>query len=104
MWEGLVPGVCLMIFRYLLGGKHLFLGFPCIVCCGIALPPYKVLEFAPSAEEAMPHDGLNFELLLSVHHFWRWAAIVDPMLFRFVIGGQQRGVEYVMDGPGRRQA
>jgi hypothetical protein len=101
MWEGLVPGVSLMVFCYLLGGEHLFLGFPRIICCGVTLPSYKVLEFAPSTKEAMSHDGLNFEFLLSVHHFRRWAAIVDPMLFRFVIGGQQRGVEHVMDGPGR---
>jgi hypothetical protein len=37
MWEGLIPGVSLVVLRYLLGGEHLFLGFPCIICCGITV-------------------------------------------------------------------
>ena len=49
----------------------------------------------------MPHHGLHFKLLLSVHHFGRRAVIVRFVFDRFVIGGQQGGMEYVVDGPGR---
>jgi hypothetical protein len=80
MWEGLIPGVNLMVLCYLLGGEHLFLGFPCIICCRVTLPSHKVLKFVPSAKEAMSHDSFNFELLFPVYHFRRWVAIVDPML------------------------
>ena len=51
----------------------------------------------------MPHHGLHLEFLFSVHHFgWR-AIIVRSVLDRFVIGSQQGGMEYVMDGPGWRE-
>ena len=82
-------------------GEHLLSRFPGIVGHRIALPFDQVLQFTPFPEEAMPYHSLHFKLLLSIHHF-RWRAIVvRSMLICFMIGGQQGGVEHVMDGTGR---
>ena len=55
----------------------------------------------PFPKEPMPHHGLYFKLFFSIHHFgWR-VIIVRSMLDCFVIGGQQGGMKYVMNGPGR---
>ena len=82
-------------------GEHLLSRFPGVISHRIALPFDQVLQFTPLPKEAMPHHGLYFKFLLSIHHFgWR-AIIIRSMLGRFVIGDQQGGVKYVMDGPGR---
>ena len=83
-------------------GKHLFFWFPRIVSSRVTLPPYQVLKLTPLSKEAMSHDGLDLVFLFSVNHFGRWAVIVDPVFFCFMIGGQQRGVKDIMDGPGQR--
>ena len=101
IWELLVLQVFMVIGLVQFWGEHLFFQFPRIVSSGVTSPPYQVLKLVPSSKEAMPHDGLNLILLFAVHHFGWWVVIVDPMLFHFVIGGQQRGVKDVMDGPGR---
>ena len=51
----------------------------------------------------MASDGLDLELLLSVHQVWRGSRKADPVLIGFLIGGQQGGVKYVVDGPGCRE-
>jgi hypothetical protein len=100
MLIGFRLGVLLMVSLYDFWGKHLFLRLPCIICCGVSPPPYQVLQFAPFSEESMPHDIGNFIFLRSVDHFGRrWVEVV-PVLFCFVIRGQQGHMEYVMDSPG----
>ena len=51
----------------------------------------------------MTSDGFNFELLFSVHEVGRRSCKIGPVLIGLLIGGQQGGVEHVMDGPGCRQ-
>jgi hypothetical protein len=46
------------------------------------------------------HDGLDFKFFFSIDHFGRWAVEVGPVFFCFVIGGEERGVKDVMNGPG----
>ena len=82
-------------------GEHLFSRLPGIISHRVAFPFDQVLEFAPFPEEAMPHHGLHFKFLFSVHHFgWR-TIIIRSMLDHFVIGSQQGGMKYIMDGPGQ---
>jgi hypothetical protein len=99
MWKGMGERVSPMIGLFQFQGEHLFLRLPRIVSRGISLPLDEVLEFAPFSKEAMSHDSLHFELLFSVDHFGRWAAIIGAVLFCFVIGGEKGGMEDVMDGP-----
>jgi hypothetical protein len=89
-----------VVSPYKFRGKHLFFWFPSVIGHGVSFPPYQVLQFAPAPKESMPHDFLDFELLFSVNHFGRRVAIVLPMLRSLAIGGQQRGVKDVMNGPG----
>jgi hypothetical protein len=83
-----------------LWSKHLTLWFPGVVCCGVAFPPDQVLQLAPLAEETVSHDGLDFIFCLALDHLWgRWI-VIGSMFWGFMIRGQQRGVEDVMNGPG----
>ena len=45
-------------------------------------------------------DGLHFEFFFPLHEVWGRPGEVDPVLIGLLIGGEQRGVEYVMDSPG----
>ena len=51
----------------------------------------------------MTSDGFNLELLFTLHEIRGRPREVDPVLIGLLIGGQQGGVEYVVDGPGCRQ-
>jgi hypothetical protein len=54
----------------------------------------------PLTEEAMPHDGLDLILHLTLDHFWgRWV-VIGSVFRSFVIRSQQGGMEDIMDGPG----
>ena len=51
--------------------------------------------------KAMVLDGLHLELHFSFHHF-RWGTReVLPSLRRVTEGGEQRGMEHVMNSPRR---
>ena len=69
MWEGFRQGVLLVIALDQPRGEHLFSRFPDVVGHQIALPFDQVLQFTPFPKEAMPHHGLHFKLLPSVHRF-----------------------------------
>jgi hypothetical protein len=89
MWIGLCLGVLPMVSLYDFWGEHLFLGFPRIICCGISLPPYQVLQLASFPEESMPHDVGDFIFFCSIDHFGRrWVEVV-PVLYRLAIRSQQ---------------
>ena len=45
-------------------------------------------------------DGLHLKLLLPLHEVWGRSGEVVPVLIGLLIGGEQRGVKYIMDGPG----
>ena len=49
---------------------------------------------------SMTSDGLHLELLFPLHEVRGRPGKVVPVLIGLSIGGEQRGVEYVMDGPG----
>ena len=87
-----------------LRSKHLICSFPRIICCGVAPPPYQVLQLAPLAKEPVSHDGLDLVFLFSVDHFRGRLMEIYPVLRSFFVPCQQRGVEDVMDGPGRWEA
>jgi hypothetical protein len=101
MWKGMGQRVFSMINPFQFWGEHLFLGLPRIVSRGISFPLDEVLKFAPFSKEPMSHDGLDFKFFFSVDHFGRRAVEVGPVFFCFAIGGEERGMKDVMDGPGR---
>ena len=86
-----------------LRGEHLIGEFPGVVRLGISLPLDQVLEFAPSAVEAMVSNGLDFVLLFSIHYLRGRFRKIDPMFLRFAIRCQQTSMEDVMNGPGWRK-
>ena len=51
----------------------------------------------------MTSDGFDLEFFFPVHEVRGRLREVDPVLIGLLIGGQQGGVEHVMDGPGCRQ-
>jgi hypothetical protein len=61
------------------------------------------LQFVPPAEEAMPHDGLDFIFCLAFDHLWRRWIVIGSVFRSFTIGSQQGGMKDVMDGPGGRE-
>ena len=71
-----------------LRSKHLVRSFPRIVCCGVALPPYQVLQFTPLTKESMSHDGLDFIFFFSVDHLRWWLVEIDPVFRSFPISCQ----------------
>jgi hypothetical protein len=89
MREGLALRVFPVVGLEELRGEHLVRSFPRIVCCGVALPPYQVLQFTPFTKESMSHDGLDLILLLPVDHFRWWLMEVGPMLRSFFVLRQQ---------------
>jgi hypothetical protein len=89
MRKGLGQRVFSMINPLQFRGEHLFLGLPRIVSCGIPFPLDEVLKFAPFPKESVSHDGFYFKFFFSVDHFGGRAAKVGPVLFCFVIGGEE---------------
>ena len=77
--------------------------FPCIVCHGVAFPFDQVLKSLFLTEVSVIYDFFDFKLLEVVHEVWGRSHEVVPVLWSFTIRSQQGGVEYVMDGPGRRE-
>ena len=90
-----------MISFYKFRGEYLFLGFPRIVSRGVAFPFDEVLQLASPSIKPVPHDSLYFELRFSVDHFGRWTIVVWSMLGRLAIRCEKRGMEDVVNGPGR---
>ena len=80
MGEGLVLRVFPMVCLEELQSKHLIRSFLTIsACCGIALPPYQVLQFTPFTKEPMSHDGLDLVIpLFSIDHLGRGLMEIDP--------------------------
>ena len=72
-----------------LRSEHLIRSFPRIICCGVALPPYQVLQLAPFAKEPVSHDGLDLVFFFSVDHFGRWLVEVGPVLRSLLVPRQQ---------------
>ena len=86
-----------------LWGEHLIGEFPGVVRFWVSLPLNQVLEFAPSAMEAMVSNGLDFILLLSIYYLGGRFRKIDPMFLCFAIRCQQARMEDVMNGPGWRE-
>ena len=59
--------------------------FPRIICCGVAFPPYQVLQLTPFSKEPMSHDGLDLVFFFSVDHFGWWLVEIDPVLRSFLV-------------------
>ena len=77
--------------------------FPCVVCIGVAFPFNEVLELSFTSEVSVINDGLDLVFFGVFDKVRRWPRVVGPMLYGFAIRGQEGRVEYVMDGPGRRE-
>ena len=75
-----------MISSFEFWGEDLLICFPRIVSRGIPFPLDEILQFAPSAKEAVSHDGLDLEFLFPLFHDgWR-AVVVCSVFYCFAIG------------------
>ena len=61
----------------------------------------EVLEGSCSSMEAVINDVFDFVLRFSFYQVRRWPRVIGPVGHVLVIGGEQRGVEDVMDSPGQ---
>jgi hypothetical protein len=80
-------------------GMDLCRWFPGIVAFWVSLPFDEVLEGSGSSMMSVADDALNFKLLFSINQIRRWARKVWSMGGRFLIGGEKRCMEYVVDSP-----
>jgi hypothetical protein len=78
-----------------LGGR-----FPCVVCVWVSLPFEEVLQGLQFSVEAVINDGLDFVLVFTLDQFGGWLDVVGAVLWGLAIGGEEAGVEHVMDLPG----
>ena len=80
-------------------GKHIAVVFPGVVSLWVSLPFDQILKSSPSPKVAMIPDGLDFIFFFSVDDVWGGSREVGSVLFRFLVRGQETGVEDVMYGP-----
>ena len=80
-----VKGVLHVMLPDQFWGEHLIEGFPGVVRLWVIFPFDQVLEFAPSAMEAMVLNGLNFIFFFSIYYLRGRLRKVDPMFFCFTI-------------------
>ena len=80
-------------------GMHLPCRFPCVVTFRVPPPFNQVFQaLAPSMTSVAEH-ALHFVLLLSFQEVRWWSREVRAVGGRLSIGGQQRGVEYIVYPP-----
>ena len=60
----------------------------------------EVLEGVCASMEVVINDTLHFVFRFSSDKVRWWSRVVGAMSLVFMIGGQERGMEDVMDGPG----
>ena len=80
-------------------GEYIAMILPGIVSLGVSLPFDQVLESSPSPKVAVVPNGLDFIFLFSVDDVWGRSREVGAVLSRFLIRGQETGVENIMYGP-----
>ena len=71
------------------GRKHLLGRLPQVVRFRVSLPFYEVLQFTGATEVPVTPDGLDLELLLSLHKVRGRSSEVVPVLIGLLIGGEQ---------------
>ena len=77
--------------------------FPRVVCIGISLPFDKVLELSFTSEVSVINDSLDLVFFSVFDKVRRRSRVVVPVFCSLAIRGQEGCVEYVMNGPGRRE-
>jgi hypothetical protein len=82
------------------GGVYLGGRFPCVVRVWVSLPFEEILQSLPSSVETVINDGLDFVLVFTLDQFGGWLDVVGAVLWSLAIGGEEAGVEHVMDLPG----
>ena len=80
-------------------GEYIAVILPGIVSLRVSLPLDQVLKSSPLPKVAMIPDGLDFIFLFSIDDVWGRSREVGSVLFRFLIRGQEAGVENIMYGP-----
>jgi hypothetical protein len=74
--------------------------FPRVVCVWVSLPFEEILQGLRLPVEAVINNGLDFVLVFTLDQFRGWFDVVGTVLWRFAIGGEETGVEHVVDLPG----
>jgi hypothetical protein len=95
-----VKWVFLVIGRYQCGRVDLVSWLPCVVAIGVPLPLDEVLKASFAAVKAVINDGLDLVFFGVFDQLRGWPRVIDPVLHRFAIRGQEGRVKDVMDGPG----
>jgi hypothetical protein len=97
---GVSERVRAMVLADKFGRKYLISWFPRVVCLGISLPFDQILKSPRSPEVAVAPDLFDFEFHFAFHDVRGRSREVGPVFYCFMIRGQQRRMEDVMDGPG----
>ena len=78
--------------------------FPHVVRIWISFPLDEVLELSFASKVTVINDGLDFVFFDILDKIRRWPRVVVPMFYGLAIRGQERRMEYVMNGPGRGES
>ena len=81
-------------------GVYLSCWLPRVISIRVALPVNKILEGACSPVESVINDTFYFVFCFSRDKVRWWSRVVGAMGLVFMIRGQERGMEDVMNGPG----
>ena len=81
-------------------GVYLSCWFPRVISIWVALPVNGILEGACLPMESVIDDAFYFIFCFSRDKVRWWPRVVGAVGLVFVIRGQERGVEDVMNGPG----
>jgi len=78
---------------------QIFYRLPHVVAVWVPFPLDQVLKSTPLPEEAMVYDGLDFVFRVFINKIWGWSRVIGAVSRGFLEGGQQGGMEDVMDSP-----
>ena len=78
--------------------------FPSVMRVGVSCPSDLVLESSGSSEASGPYDLLHFPFWFAFDDVWGRVVVVWSVLLRFLIWGEECGVEDVVDLPLLRNA
>jgi hypothetical protein len=79
---------------------HLPCRFPGVVCVWVSFPFEEILQGLLPAVEAVINNGLDFVLVFALDQFGGWLDVIGAVLRSFAIGGEEAGVEHIVDLPG----
>ena len=100
MCQRILERILPMILSHESWSVYLSCWLPRVISIWVAFPMDEILEDTFSSVESVINDIFYFVFRFSSDKVRWWPRVVGAMGLVFMIRGQERGVEDVMDGPG----